>query len=148
MRRIARRLGREIDALLARHGLDAGQYYVLTALRRAGPPFTLRPTEIYRTLMISSGGLTNRLDRLEKAGLVRRRRAQDDARERLVALTPAGRRKVEAVFRENMAVERGYLAGLAPAERAMLARLLKRLAAAFDGTGEDDAPPTRALTKH
>src|SRR5437899_5878438 len=67
-RRITLHLRPPIEAVFARHGLDAGEFDVLSTLRRAGPPYRLTPTELYRTLMISSGGLTDRLTRLEAAG--------------------------------------------------------------------------------
>jgi DNA-binding MarR family transcriptional regulator len=126
--RITRAAAREIDAVFARHGLDAGEFYVLSALRRAAPPYRLRPTEIYRSLMISSGGLTDRLNRLERAGLVRRCTAADDKRSLLVELTEEGRARVEQAFREDMALENELVAGLTPAERNDLVRLLRKLA--------------------
>lgn len=61
-----------IEAVFAKAGLDTGEFDVLATLLRSGPPYRLWPTELYRSLMISSGGLTNRLDRLENAGLIRR----------------------------------------------------------------------------
>ncbi len=122
---------REIDAVFSRHGIDAGEFYVLSALRRAGPPFTMRPTEIYRSLMISSGGLTDRLRRLEDAGLVRRRASGDDKRSLLVGLTEKGRRCVEAAFREDMALENTIVSALDAEERATLAQLLQKLAASI-----------------
>jgi DNA-binding MarR family transcriptional regulator len=126
-RRISRRLSAEIDPILKRYGLDGGQFYVLAALRRAGPPFALRPTEIFRSLMISSGGLTNRLDRLEKAGLIRRRPSPEDARSELAELTSKGRRLIEEAFRADMAAEARLLTGLSAREREDLAGLLQKL---------------------
>jgi DNA-binding MarR family transcriptional regulator len=130
--RITRAAARRIDAVFARHGLDAGEFYVLSALRRAGAPYRLRPTEIFRALMISSGGLTDRLNRLERAGLVRRTGAEDDGRSLLVELTPEGRARVERAFREDMTLENELVAGLTAQERDDLVRLLRKLAIALE----------------
>ena len=130
-RRITLRVRRDIEAVFDRHGLDTGEFDVLATLRRSGPPYCLRPTELYRSLMISSGGLTDRLQRLDRAGLVRRRAADEDGRSLLVELTDSGRERIEAAFREDMAIENSLVAALEPAERAALAALLRRLALAI-----------------
>ncbi|MDR6951747.1 DNA-binding MarR family transcriptional regulator [Ancylobacter sp. 3268] len=121
-----------IEAVFAAHGLDAGEFDVLSTLRRAGPPYRLRPTELFQALMISSGGLTDRLARLEKAGLVTRRPSESDARSLLVELTAEGRERAEAAFRADMEVEAGLLAGLTGEERDQLAGLLAKLAASME----------------
>jgi DNA-binding MarR family transcriptional regulator len=128
---ITLRLRPEIEAVFARHGIDAGELDVLNSLRRAGPPYRLTPTELYRALMISSGGLTDRLSRLEKAGLVRRLPGESDKRSLLVELTTTGRDKAEAAFREDMALEKKLLAGLSKSERKQLAELLRKFAASI-----------------
>jgi DNA-binding MarR family transcriptional regulator len=130
--RITRAAARRIDAVFARHGLDAGEFYVLSALRRAGAPYRLRPTEIFRSLMISSGGLTDRLSRLERAGLVRRIGSAEDKRSLLVELTAEGRARVERAFREDMALENTLVADLEPQEREQLVRLLRKLSIALE----------------
>lgn len=130
-RRIVLQSRPAIEAVFARHGVDTGEFDVLTTLMRSGPPYALRPTELYRSLMISSGGLTDRLNRLQKAGLISRPPSPEDRRSLLVKLTPEGRDKVEAAFREDMAVEARLLAPLAPADRRALADLLRKLALAM-----------------
>ena len=127
-RRITLYVRQSIEAVFARHGLDAGEFDVLATLRRAGPPYCLTPTDLYRTLMISSGGLTDRLSRLEVAGLVRRRPAQADKRSLLVELTEQGREPTENALREDMALELALIAGLSASERRQLADLLRKLA--------------------
>lgn len=122
-----------IEAVFAAHGLDAGEFDVLATLLRAGPPYRLRPTELFRSLMISSGGLTDRLARLERAGLISRTSSDADGRSLPVELTALGRRRAEAAFREDMRVEAGLLRGLTPGERDLLARLLAKLAASLPG---------------
>lgn len=127
-----------IERVFADHGLDAGEFDVLATLLRAGDPWRLRPTELYQSLMISSGGLTDRLGRLEKDGLVARCRSEHDGRSLLVELTPAGRTVAEKAFRSDMAVEARLLARLSPLERDRLATLLQRL---LEVLGEDGAVP-------
>lgn len=118
----------EIEAVFTRHGLDTGEFDVLSTLLRAGPPYRLRPTELFRSLMISSGGLTARLDRLASRGLITRAEASSDKRSLPVELTAQGRALVEAAFREDMLVERKLIAGLSDSDRGQLAKLLERLA--------------------
>src|SRR5436190_19490055 len=84
-----------IEREFARHGLDTGEFDVLTTLLRSGTPYRLRPTELYKSLMISSGGLTDRLNRLETAGLIKRRPSESDARSLLVELSSKGRKLAE-----------------------------------------------------
>ncbi|MGL4438815.1 MAG: MarR family winged helix-turn-helix transcriptional regulator [Bosea sp. (in: a-proteobacteria)] len=126
---IALQARRPIEAVFTRHELDSGEFDVLSTLLRSGPPYRLRPTELYTQLMISSGGMTDRLARLERAGLVRRTPSESDARSSLVELTMVGRERAEAAFREDMAIEAELLAGLSGPERDQLAALLIRLAA-------------------
>lgn len=127
-RRITAMAREKIVPVLARHGLDGGEFYVLAALRRAGAPYAMRPTELFRALMVSSGGLTDRLRRLEERGLVRRRPSPEDGRSMLVELSAEGCRLVEQAFREDMEVENGIVARLGNAERKELVRLLEQLA--------------------
>jgi DNA-binding MarR family transcriptional regulator len=116
-----------IEEVFSRHGLDTGEFDVLATMLRSGAPYRLRPTELFKSLMISSGGLTARLSRLEKAGLVTRHRSENDARSLMVELTPDGRALAERAFCEDMAVEAQLLEGLAKEEREQLATLLYRL---------------------
>ncbi|WP_309083517.1 MarR family transcriptional regulator [Chelativorans sp.] len=116
-----------IEATFAAFGLDRGEFDVMATLRRSGPPYRLTPTELYTSLMISSGGLTHRLDRLEKAGLIRREKSPNDGRSVLVALTDAGVARAEEAFRTDMANESSFLKALEPKEREMLAALLRKL---------------------
>ena len=122
----------QIEAVFARHGIDTGEFDVLATLRRAGPPYALRPTELFRSLMISSGGLTDRLVRLEERGLVRRVKSKEDRRSLIVELTPKGRALAESALREDMAVEDALVASLSRTERDTLARLLAKLALSLE----------------
>lgn len=89
-KRLSNLLAPSIEETFAGFGLDRGEFDVIATLRRSGPPYQLTPTEMYTTLMLSSGGLTHRLDRLEKAGLIERRKSKLDGRSVVVCLMPAG----------------------------------------------------------
>lgn len=135
--RISNLVRHGIEATFAGHGLDRGEFDVISTLRRAGPPYRLTPTELYRSLMISSGGLTHRLARLEKAGLVAREPSLSDGRSIEVVLTPDGQARAEAAFRADMASEAAVLSALAPDRRELLADLLRELACALESEAED-----------
>jgi DNA-binding MarR family transcriptional regulator len=117
-----------IEAVLERFGCDSGEFDVLATLRRAGAPYCLRPTELYGSLMISSGGLTDRLARLAKRGLVARRPSNEDKRSLTVELTRKGLELVDGAFAADMRVEKELISGLSGGERKMLALLLSKLA--------------------
>lgn len=137
-RRVTRRARLAVEPLLAKHGIDGGGYDVLTALRAAPPPHRLRPTELYRALAISSGGLTARLNKLEAARLIRRPAATDDKRSVFVELSPRGKQLAEQGFREEMALQAQLVSGLAEKEQWVLSTLLKKLEATM-GQGEKAA---------
>ncbi|ATY32102.1 MarR family winged helix-turn-helix transcriptional regulator [Sphingomonas psychrotolerans] len=132
VRRIALKARLAVEPLLAQHGIDGGGYDVLATLRAAPPPHRMRPTELYRALGISSGGLTARLNRLEVARMIRRPAASDDKRSVFVELSPKGRGLVEQAFRSEMALQARLLAGLADKEQWVLSTLLKKLEATMD----------------
>ncbi|MEI2299789.1 MarR family winged helix-turn-helix transcriptional regulator [Ensifer sp. MJa1] len=128
-----------IEETFASFGLDRGEFDVISTLRRSGPPYRLTPTDLYTLLMISSGGLTHRLDRLQKAGLIVRERSASDGRSSVVGLTEAGIALAERAFRADMASETRYLEGLDREERAALAGLLKKLLISLE-TGQTIDP--------
>ena len=136
MRRIVMASRPRIEAVFKAHGLDAGEFDVLATLRRSGGTGCLRPTELYESLMISSGGLTARLTKLEREGLVSRRPSDADGRSLLVQLTPKGKRLVEQAIREDMTVEREMIDLLPPADRKALAALLAKFAVAMEARDE------------
>jgi DNA-binding MarR family transcriptional regulator len=140
--RIAARMSPHMEALFARHGLERGEFDVLGTLHRSGPPYRLSPTSLFTSLMVSSGGLTHRLKRLEGAGLVRRIPSSNDGRSLIVELTKAGLARAKAAFEEDMRLERSWLAELPISERQQLAMLLRRLNAALpDHDKVDDTAP-------
>jgi DNA-binding MarR family transcriptional regulator len=126
-RRVDRLSRQWIEAVFERNGLDSGEFDVLASLQRAGPPYTARPTELFKTLMITSGGLTDRLDRLEKKRLVERLASDEDRRSLPVRLTSAGLKLIRSAYAEDMAIEQNLLSALSSTERAQLARLLMKL---------------------
>lgn len=127
MRQITLKLRPEIEAIFAKYNLDAGEADVIFTLYRSGAPYQLRPTELYRWLMVSSGGITHRLNRLQKAGLVERLAEPQDKRSLLVCLTGEGARIAHEAFAEDMALESQRLSVLSLDEQASLSALLRKL---------------------
>jgi DNA-binding MarR family transcriptional regulator len=115
-------------------GLNEGDYGVLTPLRRAGAPFELTPTELARHRMMTSGGMTAALDRLERKGLIERVPNPADRRGSLVRLTVAGQDVVDAAMARHVLAEHELLSGLADQERAQLTSLLRKLLASVDSS--------------
>jgi len=125
--RIATLAGGPVAKAFQAHGLDRGEFDVLATLYRAGPSHELTPTDLYTQLMISSGGLTYRLNALEEKGLITRVKSQDDGRSSRARLTKAGCERVLAAYTEDLGVEARLLDGLDPPDRAQLVELLRRL---------------------
>jgi DNA-binding MarR family transcriptional regulator len=116
-----------IEARLGEHGLSRGEFDVLATLRRGGEPYTLAPTALARWMMLSSAAMTNRVDRLEAAGLVERRPDPGDRRGVLVALTPDGKRVVDAAVADHVENERRPLEPLTAEDQQTLNALLRKL---------------------
>lgn len=119
--------GASFARVFAPFGVSFGEYLVLAALYRSGPPYRMSPTHLFNAVILSSGAMTNRLDRLEATGLVRREPDPTDRRGRLVVLTDRGRELVEAAVVDHLANEEKLLAALDATEREQLARLLRKL---------------------
>jgi DNA-binding MarR family transcriptional regulator len=130
--RLSRYLERATQKTFTQYKLTAGEYDVLAALRRTGPPHRLSPTELFSTMIVSSGAMTNRLDHLERAGWVERLRDPDDRRGVLVQLTPQGRSLIDDAVVAHVANERRLLSVLSAPERETLADLLRKLLLWFD----------------
>ncbi len=130
--RLARHLDRARRAAFAAHGLETWEFDVLSALRRQGAPYQLSPGSLLRATLVTSGTMTNRIDRLEASGLVSRHRDQQDKRSVLVRLTRQGMETVDAAFADLLERERTLLAGLNADEQRDLADLLRFLLAPFD----------------
>jgi DNA-binding MarR family transcriptional regulator len=125
--RIAAHVGRRQEEVFGRFGLNRGEVGVLSALRVTGPPHLLSPTQLFKGLMLSSAGMTSRLDRLESRGLVTRQADPADRRGILVQLTPRGLELVDAAVAANTEQEKEVLAGLSPDDIKTLASLLRVL---------------------
>jgi DNA-binding MarR family transcriptional regulator len=138
--RLAHLLEPELDLVFADYGLVGGEFDVLAALRRSGPPYRLTPTSMRKALLLSSGGMTKRLAGLEDRGLVRREAEAGDGRVRAVTLTPEGRQLVDAVLPDHIANEERLLRDLSTSERRELARLLEKLAVALRDTATKRPP--------
>jgi DNA-binding MarR family transcriptional regulator len=130
--RLARHLDIARRGAFADHGLESWEFDVLSALRRQGPPFQLTPGALLRATLVTSGTMTNRVDRLAAAGLVRREPDPRDKRGVLVTLTGRGRGRVDAALADLLRRERALLAGLDNVERRHLADLMRILLAPFD----------------
>ena len=120
-------VGARIDAGLAPYDLKVGEFDVLACLRRSGTPYELTPTVLGRQLLLSSGAMTNRLDRLEGAGLIRRRPDPDDRRGVIVWLTAEGLTRIDEAVTAHLANEVRILDALGARDRAALERAVRRL---------------------
>lgn len=129
---LAGHLERRISEVLAPKGLSLWGFDVLATLRRQGEPFRMTPTELSRAAMLTSGAMTNRLDRLEEAGLVRREHNPEDRRGVFVVLTERGRVLVDEAVALRFEEASDAVAGLEPGEREALAALLRRLLLAVE----------------
>jgi DNA-binding MarR family transcriptional regulator len=118
-------------ATFARHGLDAPSFDVLAALRRAGKPYQLTPTALMRSALVTSGAITQRLDRLQEKGLITRERSEADGRAVVVTLSEAGRAALDAALPDHLETERRLLEGLTVEDQELLAGLLRRLLVAL-----------------
>jgi len=130
--RLARHLDIARRGAFADHGLETWEFDVLSALRRQGPPFQLTPGALLRATLVTSGTMTNRIDRLAAAGLVRREPDPRDKRGVLVTLTDQGVARADAALADLLRRERVLLAALDPGERQHLADLMRILLAPFD----------------
>jgi DNA-binding MarR family transcriptional regulator len=123
--RIARRMGDRMEQVYAVHGLSRADTDVLLTLRRAGEPYRLNPKDLAASTMITTGGMTGRLDSLERAGLVRRLPDPADRRCLLIELTARGRQLVDLALVDGLEEQRGGLAGLDAASLRRLADALR-----------------------
>jgi DNA-binding MarR family transcriptional regulator len=132
------------DQALRRFHLSLWQFDVLAALRRSGAPFSLSPSRLTQLVTLSAGAMTNRIDRLEQLGLVRRGDDPGDRRGLRVSLTRKGRRLVDEAIVVRLDDARRNIARLTPAEVRGLAGLLRKLLSAVtNGATRVSAPPKR-----
>jgi DNA-binding MarR family transcriptional regulator len=134
--RLARHLDIARRGAFAAHGLESWEFDVLSALRRAGPPFQLTPGALLRATLVTSGTMTNRIDRLAAADLVYREPDPSDRRGVLVTLSERGRSVVDAALTDLLDRERALLAALSDDQRSVLADLLRTLLVPFDAADQ------------
>lgn len=125
--RLARHFERQIESSFAMYGLNGPGFYVLASLRRSGSPYCLSPTQLYSSLLVSSGTMTHRLERLEEAGLIRRVPDPSDGRSSLVALTDHGHKVIDLAMENHTSLEMRLLEGLSGSGRRDLANRLRQL---------------------
>lgn len=125
--RAAQLVNAQIDQLAAEYGVHRGEGDVLFALRRSGPPYRLSPTRLANALLVTTGTMTNRLDRLEKRGLITRVPNPEDRRSLSVELTPEGKRQVDEAVTKHGKNEQHMLSPLTKRDRADLDRVTRKL---------------------
>jgi DNA-binding MarR family transcriptional regulator len=130
--RLAALLRAEMEKTWARYGLNAASFDVLATLRRAAPEDGLSPGDLLEETMVTSGTMTNRIDQLEKAGLVERRRNPEDGRGYLIRLTAKGFALVDAAVSEHVETQKRLVAGLPEAERVALNAILNTFTESID----------------
>lgn len=127
--RIAKAMGDAMEQAYARFGISRGEFDVVATLRRSGAPYTLSPRQLSATLMLTTGGMTGRLDKLEKAGLLCRKPDPHDRRGLQVTITEQGLALIDEAVTAGLEVQRAALAGLSEEEADALTGLLRKLLA-------------------
>jgi DNA-binding MarR family transcriptional regulator len=125
--RLSRVMGDRMEKEYRRFGIGRGEFDVLSTLRRAGEPYTLSPRQLSATLMLTTGGMTGRLDKLEQAGLLRRAPDPEDRRGLRVSLTPRGLEVIDEAVGAGLTVQQGALGGMEEGQVELLADLLRQL---------------------
>ncbi len=136
--RISRHLDRLLQKNYSQFGLNGGEFDVLATLRRSGHPYQLTPTQMFNSLMLSSGAMTNRLDRLEDVGLIKRTPNPNDRRGILVTLTEQGIELMDRAYPAHIANEHQILISLTITEREVLTDLLRKMLLSFEDRTQDD----------
>ncbi|MEU3861207.1 MarR family transcriptional regulator [Streptomyces sp. NPDC028722] len=131
--RLSRAMGDRMEGAYKPYGISRGEFDVLATLRRSGEPYTLSPRELSATLMLTTGGMTGRLDKLERAGLLRRSPDPHDRRGLQVTLTEEGLRLIDEAVGAGLAEENAALSALSTEQADHLAGLLRAL---LDATSE------------
>jgi len=125
--RLSRAMGDRMEKAYVPYGISRGEFDVLATLRRAGEPYTLSPRELSATLMLTTGGMTGRLDKLERAGLLRRSPDPHDRRGLQVTLTEKGLTLIDEAVGSGLTTQTAALSGLTPEQSTQLADLLRKL---------------------
>jgi len=130
-------LSSEMDKVFATHGLNGASFDVLATLRRSGPPYALSPSSLIEWTMVTSGTMTNRLDKLEQAGLVSREKNPEDGRGFVIALTKKGHDLIDAAVTDHVANQHRLVSGLTEDEQAQLDGLLRKWLGVIAPDGQD-----------
>ncbi|MET8952637.1 MarR family winged helix-turn-helix transcriptional regulator [Streptomyces sp. NPDC004393] len=133
--RLSRAMGDRMEKAYADYGISRGEFDVLATLRRSGEPYTLSPRRLSATLMLTTGGMTGRLDKLEAAGLLRRSPDPHDRRGLRVTLTEEGLRLIDEAVGAGLAVQAEALTALNERQTSQLAELLRQLLTVTAGSG-------------
>ncbi|MEV0220254.1 MarR family transcriptional regulator [Streptomyces sp. NPDC050704] len=136
--RLSRAMGDRMEKTYGRLGISRGEFDVLATLRRSGAPHTLSPRQLSATLMLTTGGMTGRLDKLERAGLLRRSPDPHDRRALQVTLTDKGLTLVDEAVGAGLAVQTEALSALDEKQAGQLADLLRQLLMGTEGAERDD----------
>ncbi len=135
MMRLNMQINKKLSANFAKFGLATGDFDVLATLRRSGEPYALRPTELTKSSMLTSGTMTSRLDKLEKLGFVRRNPDPEDRRALMIHLTDNGRSLVEDAAAAHFEMEAEMLKALDPADRQALEEILEKWSHRLEESG-------------
>jgi DNA-binding MarR family transcriptional regulator len=133
--RLERAIDKQMNAACLKFGIERWGFDVLAALRRAGTRSALKPTELYRALLLTSGAITNRLDRLEELSLIARDGDPNDRRGSRITLTAKGQKLIDEMVEFHMEVEMRMLSQLSGADQKRLANLLRQLSLSVDAIG-------------
>ncbi|NIJ39759.1 DNA-binding MarR family transcriptional regulator [Parvibaculum indicum] len=132
MKRLTAHLAQGMERVFTAHGLNAASFDVLATLRRAGEPYALSPSELIEWTMVTSGTMTNRLDRLEQTGFITRRRNPEDGRGFVIALTEKGHKLIDKAVTAHVENQHAMVEVLSENERKTLDRLLGKWLGAFE----------------
>lgn len=143
IKRLSHHMARVMDKTFAEFGLNRASFDVMATLRRSGPPFALSPGDLMASTMVTSGTMTNRVDQLEKAGLVERVRNPQDGRGFLISLSPRGHGIIEVAVTAHVATQAKLVTALTEEQRVQLDELLRCFLAGLEGDDKDSADQNR-----
>lgn len=132
LKRLTLHVGREMEKTWGEFGLNAASFDVLATLRRSGPPFSLSPGDLIASTMVTSGTMTNRIDQLEKAGLVVRSQSREDGRSFQISLTDKGFQVIDEAVAAHVRTQAELVSGLSAEEQRALDGLLKTFLGKLD----------------
>lgn len=130
--RIAKHMEAEVEKLHKQYGLNLGEFDVLATLRRSGKPFRLTPSELFKTMLLTSGAMTNRLDKLAAKGLIKREHCKEDRRSVTVELTAEGLALIEELIEPHIAIQAQLVEGMSKEQQALLNSVLKEWLTQFE----------------